>query len=228
LLKALLFDLDGTLADTDPVHFGTWHDLLLQYGLEIDRPFYESHFSGRLNAAIVADLLPHLTVEQGAQLSWEKEAEFRCRAAQELKPLPGLLELLDWADAQGLKQAVVTNAPVENVEFMLQVLGLADRFPTVILAEHLERGKPDPLPYQVALQQLGVDATAAIAFEDSPAGVRPAVGAQILTIGITSTQSAQTLYKLGAALATPDFADERLQKLTRFAFQPNAWTEIRY
>jgi beta-phosphoglucomutase len=213
MLQALLFDLDGTLADTDPVHFQTWQEVLRGYGWEIDHPFYKANFSGRLNAAIVRDLLPQLTAEEGEHLSAHKEAEFRRRAGGELQPMAGLMHLLAWADGQHLKQAVVTNAPVENARFMLEVLGLGDRFPTVVLAEELERGKPDPLPYQVALQRLGVSAQSAVAFEDSPSGVCSAVGAGILTVGIASTQTPEVLYAAGATLVVPDFADLRLYDL---------------
>lgn len=207
MLTALLFDLDGTLADTDPIHFRTWKDILQNHGLHIDRSFYEQHFSGRLNAAIVRDLLPDLSPEEGQQLSWHKEAEFRRRAAGELKPMAGLLDVLAWATERHLKQAVVTNAPAENAEFMLEVLGLRNQFDTVVLAEELERGKPDPLPYQVALAQLGVSSANAIAFEDSPSGIRSAVAAGIFTVGITSTQPPDVLYQAGATLVVANFAE---------------------
>lgn len=207
MLTALLFDLDGTLADTDPIHFRTWKDILQNYGLTIDRAFYEQHFSGRLNAAIVRDLLPDLSLEEGQQLSWHKEAEFRRRAAGELEPMAGLSDVLAWATKHALKQAVVTNAPAENAEFMLAVLGLTNQFDTVILAEELERGKPDPLPYQVALEQLGVASANAIAFEDSPSGVRSAVAAGILTVGIASTQPPDVLYDMGATSVVANFEE---------------------
>ncbi|MDX2228292.1 MAG: HAD-IA family hydrolase [Leptolyngbyaceae cyanobacterium bins.349] len=220
MLQALLFDLDGTLANTDPIHFATWQDVLQPYGLDIDREFYDQNFSGRLNAAIVAHLLPQLSAQEGEQLSWQKEAEFRRRAMGELQPLAGLMDLLQWANTQQLKQAVVTNAPVENAEFMLQVLGLATHFQTVVIAEQLERGKPDPLPYQVALEQLSVSSQAAIAFEDSPSGIQAAVGAGVLTVGIASTHPPEDLYTVGATLVINDFADPRLNDLVQFSFTP--------
>ncbi|MDX2239796.1 MAG: HAD-IA family hydrolase [Leptolyngbyaceae cyanobacterium bins.302] len=219
MLQALLFDLDGTLANTDPIHFATWKDVLQGYGLEIDREFYDKNFSGRLNAAIVAHLLPHLSTEAGEELSWNKEAEFRRRAKDELQPLAGLMNLLQWADSQQLKQSIVTNAPIENAEFMLQVLGLQSHFDDVVIAEQLERGKPDPLPYQTALEHLGVSAKSAVAFEDSPSGIRSAVGAGILTVGIASTHAPDELYAVGAELVVADFAEPQLDELLKFSFK---------
>lgn len=213
MLQALLFDLDGTLADTDPIHFQTWQDILRDYNLEFDHTFYQTHFSGRLNEAIIQDLLPHLSLAAGKQLGDTKEAEYRRRAATQLKPLAGVLDLLDWANQQQLKQAVVTNAPKDNAQFMLQVLGLDQHFSTVVLAEELEKGKPDPMPYQVGLDLLQVCPTAAIAFEDSLTGVRSAVGAGIFTIGVATTHKPEALIESGAKLVVNDLTDPKLEEL---------------
>jgi HAD superfamily hydrolase (TIGR01509 family) len=210
MLKALLFDLDGTLANTDPIHFETWRELLLDQGLDIDLGFYQAKFSGRRNQEIVKDLLPHLSDVEGEQLSWQKEANFRDRAEQVLVATPGLAEILAWTAQHHLKQAVVTNAPVENARFMLRVLQLEATFPVVILGDELPKGKPDPLPYQLALEQLQVSAAETIAFEDSPSGIRSAVGAGIPTVGIASTHSPTELYDLGVSLVITDFTDDRL------------------
>jgi HAD superfamily hydrolase (TIGR01509 family) len=220
MLQAILFDLDGTLANSDPIHVQIWQDFLREYGLSVDTAFYKAKFSGRLNSAILQELLPQLSTDEIAAFSDRKEAEFRRRAAAgELHSMPGLVEFLAWADNQSLQQAVVTNAPAENAHFMLEVLGLGNRFPTVVIGDQLERGKPDPMPYQVALERLGLSPQAAIAFEDSPTGIRAAIGAGILTIGVTSAHAAEELYALGVALAVPDFADPRLAEFLQFSFQ---------
>lgn len=210
MLKALLFDLDGTLADTDPIHFQTWRELLLKYDLAIDPAFYRAKFSGRRNQEIVKELLPQLSDEAGEQLSQKKEADFRVQAESLLTPMPGLSEILTWSETQNLKRAIVTNAPVENARFMLRVLNLEEMFPIVILGDELPQGKPDPLPYQTALQQLGVAAAEAIAFEDSSSGLRSAIGAGIPTVGIASTHEPEELDAIGATLVIKDFADSRL------------------
>lgn len=210
MLKALLFDLDGTLADTDPIHLQTWRDLLLNYGLTIDSAFYRAKFSGRRNQEIVKDLLPQLSEQEGEQLSQQKEADFRDRAAALLTPTPGLPKILAWTETQNLKRAVVTNAPVENVQFMLRVLKLEAVLPIVILGDALPKGKPDPLPYQIALQQLEVEASETIAFEDSTSGLRSAIDAGIPTVGVASTHTPDELYAIGATLVIQDFTDPRL------------------
>jgi HAD superfamily hydrolase (TIGR01509 family) len=218
MLTALLFDLDGTLTDTDRIHFKTWQKLLQDYHLEIDYSFYKANFSGRRNIEIIKDFLPQLSEEEGKSLSDYKESVFREQAVDLLQPLPGLMEFLSWIEHQSLKRAVVTNACRANADFMLNTLKVRNFFPVVVLAEELERGKPDPLPYQVAMDQLGVNSSYSVAFEDSPSGLRAAVAAGIPTIGISSTHSPE-LYQLGATLVVPDFTDPQLEEfLHRYDF----------
>jgi HAD superfamily hydrolase (TIGR01509 family) len=209
MLSAILFDLDGTLVNTDPLHFQTWQKVLTDFGLFIDRHFYNKYISGRLNAEIVKDILPQLPQEEGLKVAEAKEALFRDLATQ-LQPTPGLQELLDWSDKLQLKQAVVTNAPRENARFLLEVLGLSTVFPLVILAEDASKGKPDPAPYQLALTRLEIKSYNAIGFEDSPSGLRSSTGAGIRSIGIASNHEPEHLLNAGAEQVIKDFQDLNL------------------
>jgi beta-phosphoglucomutase-like phosphatase (HAD superfamily) len=105
---------------------------------------------------------------------------------------------------------VVTNAPRANAEHMLDVLGLGDRFDSVLVAEELPRAKPDPLPYLTGLECLGASAEAGIAFEDSIPGLTAAVGAGVFTVGLATSQSPEALLAAGAHLVVEDFNDPRL------------------
>ncbi|MBC8123398.1 MAG: HAD family phosphatase [Gemmatimonadaceae bacterium] len=209
MLRALLFDLDGTMVDSDPVHYQTWREVLAQQGVTLDTETYRTRFSGKLNPQLVEEWLPTLPVEKRKGFIEYKEARFRELAAT-LTALPGLYALLDWAKTRALKTAVVTNAPRSNLEFMLASLDLEGRFDVQVLGEELPVGKPDPLPYRLALEQLGVQPAEAVAFEDSRSGVLSAVAAQIPTVGITSSQDPATLKGWGTELAVPDFQDEQL------------------
>jgi len=209
LISAILFDLDGTLANTDPLHFALWQKMLAELGLKIDRAFYQKHISGRVNAEILADILPQLSFEQGLQFAEEKERRYR-ESTQTLSPTPGLSKILDWIKQNELKQAVVTNAPRNNAIHTLEVLQLTSTFPVVVLAEDAPPGKPNPAPYQLALTRLGVDPTRAIAFEDSTSGIRSATAAGIYTVGITSTHDSEILLAAGASMAIADFTNEQL------------------
>jgi HAD superfamily hydrolase (TIGR01509 family) len=212
MLEAILFDLDGTLADTDSIHFAVWQDILVRYDLDIDRSFYRQRISGRTNSKIIKDIIPQLTLEDAWKLATEKEETYR-RLANSLLPTPGLDRLIALTDRASIKRAVVTNAPEGNAVYMLKVLRLTDTFPTVIMAKDAPPGKPDPAPYELALSRLGVKSKRAFAFEDSVAGIRSAVGAGIYTIGITSSHPAEDLLNAGASMTIQDFNDEQLWEL---------------
>lgn len=213
MLAGILFDLDGTLVNTDPLHFQAWQEMLLEQGLEIDKAFYQTRISGRLNPIIIQDILPDLTLEQGEKFAEDKEARFR-ELAPLLKPLAGLEKIIDWTKEYGLKTGLVTNAPRKNVDFMLEILELAEIFDAVFVAEEdVTEGKPDPAIYKLALERLDITPETALAFEDSPSGIRSAVGAGIRTIGIASTHDPEKLYDVGAFKVIPDFTDQYLWNL---------------
>ena len=212
MYRALLFDLDGTLAETDSLHLPTWVDVLRPYGIEVDEEFYKERISGRSNSKIVEDLLPDVSAEDGRELADAKEAKFRERAGG-LEPLPGLVDFMQEAKSRGLALALVANAPEENVEAILLALELSDFFDDVVLSDEVGSVKPDPAPYRAALERLGVAPEEALAFEDSTSGVASAVGAGVPTVGIASTQTPETLEDAGTFMVVEDFADLELRKL---------------
>src|SRR5690242_10663195 len=144
--RALLFDLDGTLCDTDQLHFGAYRTLLKDFGRSITLEHYEARIMGAPNDAIMREMFPDLEIARHRELADRKEALFR-DAISTLEPTPGVDVLLDWADAKGVAVAVVTNAPRANAEMMLKGLHLDQRIGTLVLGEELARAKPDPLPY---------------------------------------------------------------------------------
>ena len=209
MYRALLFDLDGTLAETDSLHLPTWVDVLEPYGVEVDEEFYRDSISGRNTSEIIRALLPDLTDEENRSMGDAKEASFRERAA-ELAPLPGLIDFVERGRKRGMRIALVTNAPEENVEAILLALKLRDFFDTVVLADEVEAVKPDPAPYRAALKKTGVPAEEALAFEDSVSGISSSVAAGIPTVGIASSQAPEKLLGAGAFMTAEDFTDPQL------------------
>jgi beta-phosphoglucomutase len=213
--SCLLFDLDGTVADTDPVHIVAFREMMAPHGVPIDEEIYRTRISGRTNAVILAEFFPDWDVERHERFADEKEACFRDKARSLIGPMPGLIALLDQSRHAGIPLGVVTNAPRANADFMLGTLGIADRFNTVVLAEDLAHGKPHPLPYATGVARLGAQAARSIAFEDSVAGLSSARDAGLCTVGIASSQPEEVLYGAGATLVVPDFTDPRLAALLR-------------
>jgi HAD superfamily hydrolase (TIGR01509 family) len=208
----LLFDLDGTLCETDPVHLRAFNQVLEPFGLNFDMEEYSHRVMGRTNQMVLAELLPHLDVSEHDDIADRKEALFRAMATS-LEPQQGLLALLDWAATAGVPTAIVTNAPRANAEMVLDAIGLTGRFDAVIIAHDLPRQKPDPLPYLTGLARLGGEASRSVAFEDSGSGITAAVAAGLATVGLASSLSNEDLLKAGATVAVRDFTDHRIQDL---------------
>jgi HAD superfamily hydrolase (TIGR01509 family) len=208
---AILFDIDGTLTDTDPVHIRAFNIMLAEFGQSIGPEEYFRRVMGFTNAEIMRGFFPDKPMAEHRRLADLKEAAFRELAGAQLQPTAGLLELMDWADAKGIPMAAVTNAPTANAELMLSGLKVKHRFRTIVIGDELPRGKPDPLPYLVAAERLGVSCADCVAFEDSRSGMRSASAAGAFAVGLLSSLPEDELTKVGARYGVKDFTDARLR-----------------
>ena len=211
MLKALLFDLDGTLANTDAVHFPTWIEVLRPYGIDVDREFYEERLGGRVNTEVVDDLLPNLSPEERWGLV-EAEEQGSRRRTGEIGPIPGLLNLLEEGRQRNLRIALVTNSVEEDAEQILVPLGLVGAFDPMVYPSEVTDAKPSPAPYNEALERMEIEPGEALAFEDSLTGVKAAVEAGVCTVGIIRSQDARELKEAGVELVIGDFLDRALYK----------------
>lgn len=217
-----MFDLDGTLTETDALHLRAYNEVLAAFDRTIDEATYQQRVMGFANSQIMAWLFPDLPVAEHVRLADRKEAAFRAIVG-DLVPLPGLLDLLDWADANAIPCCVVTNAVRANAELMLDGLCLAGRFRSVVIGEDLAYGKPHPLPYLTGLRHLGADPGCSVAFEDSLSGMRAAVAAGISCVGLTTSLSSEALTAAGASLTARDFTEAPLLRfIADTCLKPNA------
>ena len=207
MTKALLFDLDGTLLHSDPLHFAVFQEMFAERGREIDEAYYLGHIHGTHNLESFPTFFPG---EDAQELSDQKEARFRDRLGAGHPPMPGAVALLDHAEAQGWQVGVVTNAPRVNAEHMLEAIGLRARFEVLVIGDECSRGKPDPAPYLAAMERLSVAAADCMAFEDSPSGMRAAAASGAYAVGIRSSADDDTLRANGAQITLSDFNDPAL------------------
>ncbi len=200
----LLFDLDGTITDTDELHFKATRQALSGYELNIDRRTYMDVVYGAPNEAIATHFFPDGNAAIRHAYIENKEQAYR-ELITSLDPTAGLMNVFAWADEHAAGLALVSNAPRENMERVLGALGLQERFDTIVLAEDLPVGKPDPLPYVTAMENLGTTPDRALGFEDSEPGLRALQGAGVFAIGLASALSVDVLSGFGADLAITDF-----------------------
>jgi HAD superfamily hydrolase (TIGR01509 family) len=208
---ALLFDLDGTLLDTDAIHRAVFADMLAPHGIEVTEGYYMAHVHGRLNQDIFAEILPG--VGDPDALSAAKEAEFRRRLPRPYPSLPGAEGIVRRAVEDGWGLAVVTNAMRANACAMLEAIGLAEAFDVLVIGEECARAKPHPDPYLEAMRLLGAAPENCVAFEDSPSGMRAAALSGAYAVGVRSALSDRALREHGAWETIDDFNDPALETI---------------
>ncbi len=197
-LAALIFDVDGTLAETEEIHRQAFNASFARAGLgwHWDRDLYAKllEVTGgkeRIRHYIEAHGgVPALDAATIARLHADKTAEYTSLVASGAVALrPGVLRLLDEAQAAGLTLAIATTTSPPNVDALLRATMGPDgpaRFAVIAAGDCVPAKKPAPDIYQFALARLGLPPEACIAFEDTPNGLRAALGAGIATVIITS------------------------------------------
>lgn len=214
MTASLLFDLDGTIVETDHLHFEAFKSVFTPYGVEIDWDVYTVRVLGKNNPEIAADFLPHVPTGEHPGIMERKEAAYRERL-HAIETASGLIGLLDWADAEGIPCAVVTNAPRLNADAVLAMLDLRHRFKVLVIGPELRQAKPHPLPYLTALDALGGEASRSVGFEDSRSGIAAAAAAGLGVVGLTSSLDAPALAAAGAHVAARDFTDPAVLAFVR-------------
>jgi HAD superfamily hydrolase (TIGR01509 family) len=208
--KALLFDIDGTLTDTDALHLEAFNQVLGPHGHVFDHARFTKELQGFSNASIGERFLTGEPPGRQAVIMGKKEQAFRTLVAGRIQPLPGLMALLALADRANVPMVAVTNAPRRNAEMLLSGLGIVDRFKVLVIGDELAQGKPHPMPYLEGLRAVGAAPKASVAFEDSRSGVRSASSAGIATVGIRTSLSHADMVAAGAVMTAKDFDDPKL------------------
>lgn len=210
-LRAVLFDLDGTICDSDHLHFAAWRDELAaaRDSFELSYQEYKSRISGKPNALIAQEFLPHLNADERSTVCMSKESRFRALASDgdSLAPLDGLLDLIAFLQSRNIRIACVTNAPRINAEFMLRQMNLSAHMEHLIIGEECLASKPSPEPYFEAMRRLNVAADSCVIFEDSASGLAAACASGCaLAVGVCTTHSADALRLMGAKAAVLNFS----------------------
>ena len=192
-LEAVIWDMDGVLADTAPHHLLAWRETFAKRGTNFTEADFLRGFGIR-NDAIIKNTLGEQTTEAEIEtIAREKEATFRRIIGKDIKPLPGTLKLLKELHNQGIKMAIASSTTIENIRLIVGSLGIADCFQAVITGHDVTEGKPSPQVFLLAAQKLGVEPQNCIVFEDAVAGVKAAKSAGMYCVAVANTHPAEKL-----------------------------------
>jgi arabinan endo-1,5-alpha-L-arabinosidase len=183
--RAVLWDLDGTLADSKAYHWRSWQEALGAVGVSVTEAQFEASFGQRNDAILSAWLGAGADPELILRVGGDKEARYREMVRTGgVEPLPGAAEWVTELHAQGWRQAIASSAPRLNVEAMHRALGFGDRIQALVAAEDVRRGKPEPDVFLEAALRLGASPPNCVVVEDAEAGIEAARRAGMASIGV--------------------------------------------
>jgi len=209
--KAAIFDLDGTLIDNNAYHLKTWRVYLEKIGIEISEDAYRKNINGRTNKDALEYIYnKKMTPEEAMVYALEKEALYREIYKADIKPVNGLIELLEVLYNRNIPMAIATSGIQVNIDFMFEHIPIKKYFKEVVNSSHISKGKPDPEIYLKTASLLNMPAENCLVFEDAVVGVNAAHAAGMKVIAITTTQSAEELKN--AEMIIKDFTAESFFK----------------
>jgi beta-phosphoglucomutase len=204
---AVIFDMDGVLADTGPIHYQSWVKIAKEIGKRFSIELFKSTF-GKQSIPIIRNLVGNY-IDEDLVRTWAdlKEKYYREMVKNNIVPLPGVLRLLEELKLLKFKLAVGSSGPPENVNLLLNSLEIAHYFNTVITASDVKIGKPAPDVFLIASEKLKVMPYNCIVIEDAPVGIEAAKNAGMKCIALETTHPAKKL--LAADLVISDLSKIR-------------------
>jgi len=191
--KAIIWDMDGVIADTAPYHLKAWQEAFQKKGVAFTEEDFRRNF-GQRNDTIIRDTLGELTsLNEINVISREKEENFRRAVRQNIRPLPGAIELIKSLGQHGFKLALASSAPTENIKLVTKGLGIDNYFHTIVSGKDVTEGKPSPQGFLLAAQRLGVEPENCVVTEDAIAGVTAAKRAGMHCLAVTNTHPRSSL-----------------------------------
>jgi beta-phosphoglucomutase len=184
--RAVLWDLDGTLVDSEPYHWLAWRETMAAEHFELTWDEFASTFGQRNDKVLRRMLGPDLARGEIERIGNAKEEHYRRLVRTSgFDYLPGVRRWLAHLRANGWHQGLTTSAPRANVDAVLAVLDAGMFFDTVVTAEDVRQGKPDPQVFLLAAARLAVPSRRCVVVEDSPAGIEGArrAGMQAIAVG---------------------------------------------
>jgi beta-phosphoglucomutase len=184
--RAVLWDMDGTLIDSEELHWISWRDTMANEGITITHEEFLASFGQRNDSIIPRWLGAAATPERIERISEAKEELYRQMVRRDgVSPEPGVTTWLRRLHNEGWQQAIASAAPRANIDAILEALSATQVFQGIVSADDVHRGKPDPEVFLVAASRVGVPPDRCIVVEDAVAGVQGARSAGMKSIGVS-------------------------------------------
>ncbi|GAA0529677.1 HAD family hydrolase [Paractinoplanes ferrugineus] len=210
--KALIFDFDGLLMDTETTLLDSWRWEWERHGLRLDPAGFFAEHGGNVDDQRYARLAAAVGIAYDRETSHTLRMAYRAELNAALEPSPGIVAWLDRAAELGLRLAVASSSPVTHVGAMLDQAGLLDRFEVLATGEEVTGHKPDPGVYRLALRRLELRPAEAVAFEDTAHGVAAAHAAGLRCVAVPNFHADHGRFT-DADILLPSAADAPLDEI---------------
>jgi len=208
-LKTALFDFDGVVVDTEPIYDLFWNDAAKRYGLGIDN--FADIIKGTTLPYILEKYFSGYT-EEFRQMVTKESTEYE--KTMPLPPMPGSIEFIRMLKEHGVQIGLVTSSDNAKVKRAFGLLHLDNLFDTLVTADRITQGKPDPMCYLLAAKDLNVSPEDCIVFEDSFNGLKAGMASGATVIGLATTNSREDIAPL-CHYVLDDFQGFTYDKLTQ-------------
>jgi beta-phosphoglucomutase family hydrolase len=185
--KAVIWDMDGVIADTGLYHLESWQHVFQKRGINFTESDFRRKFGQRNDTIIRKVLGEDLPTSEVDTIAEEKEEFFRRRVRQNIKSLPGAVNLIKSLKERGFSLALASSGPRENIQLILEGLDITDCFDAIVYGREVMEGKPSPQGFLLAAEKLGVVPKNCAVIEDAVAGVTAAKRAGMCCIAVTNT-----------------------------------------
>jgi len=191
--KAVLFDMDGVILDSEPLHVAAFQATLGRFGHELDMNGYEAHFAGKTDEAGFKQYFDFINEKADIPAIMSKKAKKYIELAKDqLIPYAGIVQLIKEL-SEHVPLALVTGSLRSEVDVALKACGIEGQFSAIVTADDITKSKPDPEGYLKASALLGIYPKDCVVVEDSPSGINAAIAATIDCIAVTNTHSKEEL-----------------------------------
>lgn len=218
-IKAILFDHDGTLVDSEPAHFEIWQRVLARYQAALSEQQYRDFYAGVPALGNALDMVERFAIDETPERLVEQKVaatrEYLSRTAFPM--MPDAREVTGHFHSRGLRMAIVTGSSQATVAATTRTHQLAPYFQTVVASDDVARNKPHPDGYLLAMERLGVSADECLAIEDTEHGLAAAADAGIPCLAVPNAMSmhhdfSRATARLGGLAAVRDWVAEKYQR----------------
>jgi len=200
--KAVIWDMDGVIADTGPYHFSALQEVFQRRGVNFTRDDFRRNFGQRNDTIIRNTLGEQISQSEIEAIAREKEKTYRKVIGQNIRPLPGAVKLLKSLREHRFKIALASSAPIENIKLVTRGLGIDNYFHSIVTGRDVAEGKPSPQGFLLAAEKLGVEPRDCIVIEDAIAGVTASKRAGMRCIAVTNTHPRESLMEADLTVDT--------------------------